>query len=83
MKHGIFFIILQLQTLAKSLLLATIFLWQRILSPCLGPRCRFYPSCSRYAQESLHKYSLGKALYKASLRILKCHPFHPGGIDLP
>jgi len=53
------------------------------LSPLLGPRCRFYPSCSQYALESLAKYSLSSALLKTGQRVLRCQPFHPGGIDLP
>lgn len=67
----------------KYLFFAAILIWQKIISPFLGPRCRFYPSCSQYAKESLKHDSLGKALYKTCLRLLKCHPFHPGGIDLP
>ena len=53
------------------------------ISPLLGPRCRFYPSCSLYALECLTKYSLLSALLKAGQRVLRCQPLHPGGIDLP
>ncbi|PIP88680.1 MAG: membrane protein insertion efficiency factor YidD [Bdellovibrionales bacterium CG12_big_fil_rev_8_21_14_0_65_38_15] len=48
-----------------------------------GVQCRFYPTCSHYAQEALGKYSIPKALRLIVCRVLKCHPFHPGGIDHP
>lgn len=67
----------------RVILIAMIRLYQNSLSLVLGPRCRFYPSCSQYARESLDKFPLSTALKKTSLRLLKCHPFHPGGIDLP
>ena len=60
-----------------------IVIYQRTLSLALGPRCRFYPSCSQYAKDSLHAYPLTVALKKIGGRLLRCHPFHPGGIDLP
>jgi uncharacterized protein len=58
-------------------------IYQRTLSPLLGPRCRFYPSCSAYAKECLSVYPWPKALMKSGRRLLSCHPFHPGGVDLP
>lgn len=45
--------------------------------------CRFYPSCSDYAIESLEKYGLIKGLLKSIWRIIRCNPFSKGGIDLP
>lgn len=56
--------------------------YQTILSPLMGPVCRFYPSCSQYAYEAIVKYGVFKGGTLAVRRILKCHPFHPGGIDL-
>jgi putative membrane protein insertion efficiency factor len=67
----------------KFVLLCLIAIWQKSLGPLLGPRCRFYPSCSQYTKESIEKQPLVKALAKSMLRLLKCHPFHPGGIDQP
>lgn len=61
--------------------LGLIWLYQKLISPLLGPRCRFYPSCSHYAKESLVRHGLLKGGYLAARRCLKCHPFHPGGID--
>ena len=72
-----------LATLLRSIILAAITLYQHTLSRVLGPRCRFYPSCSHYAQDCVKKYSLPIAIRKTGQRLLRCHPFHPGGIDLP
>ena len=66
-----------------GLLQLTITVYQHTLSPLLGPRCRFYPSCSAYAKECLSMYPWPRALLKSGRRLLSCHPFHPGGVDLP
>lgn len=47
----------------------------------MRPTCRFYPTCSQYAIEAIMKYGCIKGSYMAIKRILKCHPFHPGGFD--
>lgn len=65
----------------KSLLIGLIRLYQLFLSPLMGPKCRFYPTCSDYAVQALNKYGICKGTGKAIVRILKCHPFHPGGYD--
>ncbi|MBF0440410.1 MAG: membrane protein insertion efficiency factor YidD [Oligoflexales bacterium] len=57
--------------------------YQITISPFLGYRCRFYPSCSNYAIACLQKYSLMRALIKVIFRVVRCNPWHPGGIDLP
>lgn len=67
----------------KKFLLLCVYGYRGWVSPFLGPRCRFYPTCSEYALSSLQKFSLTQALRKICLRLLKCHPFHPGGVDLP
>jgi putative membrane protein insertion efficiency factor len=64
-------------------LVALIRFYQRCISPALGPRCRFYPSCSQYCVESVRLHGLARGLLRSGLRLCKCHPFHPGGIDLP
>ncbi len=46
-----------------------------------GPTCRFYPTCSQYSIEAFKKYGFVKGMYLTIRRILKCHPFHPGGYD--
>lgn len=60
---------------------AMIRVYQWIISPLLGPRCRFYPSCSNYMLESLEKHGLMAGLKLGVKRVIKCHPLHPGGID--
>lgn len=56
-------------------------LYQRLLSPILPPACRFHPSCSQYAIDSIEQYGIIRGAAKAMWRLLKCHPFHPGGYD--
>jgi len=66
----------------KSILLAAIKFYRRYLSPLKRKAtCRFYPTCSQYALEAITKYGALKGSYLAIIRILKCHPFHPGGYD--
>ncbi len=67
----------------KALAQLLIKAYQLCLSPFLGNCCRFYPSCSHYASEAIEKHGLFKGIAKACLRILKCGPWHPGGVDLP
>lgn len=55
--------------------------YQLFLSPLLGPRCRFYPTCSEYANEAILEFGLIKGVGKATKRLLCCHPFHAGGYD--
>jgi hypothetical protein len=56
-------------------------LYQLVLSPFLGRQCRFYPSCSEYTREAIDRYGLVKGISLGCRRLLRCHPFHPGGID--
>ena len=56
-------------------------LYQWTVSPLLGPRCRFHPSCSNYALEALHRFGLLRGGWLAARRIGRCHPWHPGGFD--
>ena len=55
--------------------------YRRVLSPLLGPRCRFAPSCSAYAVEALTVHGAGRGGWLALRRLARCHPFHPGGHD--
>jgi putative membrane protein insertion efficiency factor len=62
-------------------LLAVIRGYQRWISPALAPRCRFYPSCSAYAATAIGRFGAARGSWLAVRRLLKCQPFHPGGID--
>lgn len=56
--------------------------YQRFISPIKPPTCRFYPTCSQYSLESYQRFGAWKGTFLTVRRIIKCHPFHPGGIDL-
>lgn len=55
--------------------------YKRFLSPLLPPACRFQPTCSEYARESILRHGLMKGAWLSVLRLSRCHPFHPGGFD--
>ena len=67
--------------LVQRILLALITAYRYALSPFLGQRCRFHPSCSAYAAEALTKYGALHGSWLAVKRVCRCHPFHPGGHD--
>ncbi len=69
--------------LGVALLIGAIRVYQWTISPLLGPLCRFEPSCSRYMVGALRKYGLLMGLWKGVGRLLRCHPWHPGGYDPP
>jgi uncharacterized protein len=55
--------------------------YRRFVSPLLGARCRFYPSCSAYAVEAVQLHGAVRGSWLAVRRLARCHPFHPGGLD--
>jgi uncharacterized protein len=55
--------------------------YQLAISPLLGPRCRFYPSCSCYAHTAIERFGVWRGFWLGSKRLLRCHPFAPGGYD--
>ncbi|MEW6622370.1 MAG: membrane protein insertion efficiency factor YidD [Bacillota bacterium] len=55
--------------------------YQLAISPFFGKRCRFYPTCSQYGIQALQKYGAAKGLSLTFKRLIKCHPFNPGGYD--
>ena len=69
--------------LPAQCLIAGVRLYQIFLSPLLGGRCRFHPSCSEYFIGAVRKYGAASGSVRGVWRILKCPPFHPGGYDPP
>ena len=65
----------------ERILKGLIVFYQRFISPLKAPSCRFYPTCSHYSLQALEKYGPVKGLWMTAARILRCHPFHPGGYD--
>ena len=65
----------------RRALLAAIGFYSRAISPALPPRCRFYPTCSAYAAEAIETHGALRGTGLALRRLLKCAPWHPGGID--
>jgi putative membrane protein insertion efficiency factor len=65
----------------KLLLLALIRFYQYAISPFLGRRCRFFPSCSEYTAEAVEKHGAFKGARLGLKRIFRCHPWNPGGFD--
>ncbi|MDR2479040.1 MAG: membrane protein insertion efficiency factor YidD [Treponema sp.] len=65
----------------KQLALFLIRFYQKAVSPHFPPACRYYPTCSAYAFESIEKYGFVRGSALAVKRILRCHPFHSGGYD--
>ena len=56
-------------------------LYQLLISPLLGQRCRFHPTCSQYAIEALQRHGALRGTWLAMRRIVRCHPWNPGGVD--
>jgi putative membrane protein insertion efficiency factor len=67
--------------LPGRLAVAPIRLYQRFISPLLGPRCRYYPSCSHYTKDALLRHGLAKGVMLGLARILRCNPLFAGGFD--
>ena len=70
-----------LKSLLAVPLIALVRIYQVAISPMLGRSCRFHPTCSDYAVESLERHGPARGLWLAVRRIGRCHPWHPGGYD--
>ena len=70
------------QGLSARLLLFVVRAYQLILGPFLGGACRFYPSCSNYAMQAVERHGVRHGAALSIKRLLRCHPFSPGGVDL-
>ena len=64
-----------------GLIVGMIRFYQRRISPLTGPTCRFHPTCSAYTLQAVQKYGAVRGSWLGIRRILRCHPFHPGGYD--
>jgi putative membrane protein insertion efficiency factor len=67
----------------RRLVLVALAAYKRLISPLLPPSCRFVPTCSEYARLAVIKHGVPGGLFRAGGRLLRCQPFHPGGVDLP
>jgi putative membrane protein insertion efficiency factor len=65
----------------KKLAKAPVHFYRKFISPLKQPTCRFYPTCSEYALEAIEVHGPWRGTLLAAIRISKCHPFHPGGVD--
>jgi uncharacterized protein len=65
----------------RSLAVLPIRLYQRLISPAFGQRCRYYPSCSEYAAQAIRRFGILRGLVLAGWRLLRCNPFSHGGFD--
>lgn len=65
----------------KKLLIIMFRFYQMVISPLKPPTCRFYPTCSHYGLEAVQRFGALKGGWLTVKRIVKCHPFHPGGFD--
>lgn len=68
---------------ASALLIGAVRVYQLTLSPIVGRQCRFHPTCSHYFIDAVRKYGAFSGTVRGIGRILRCHPFHPGGYDPP
>jgi putative membrane protein insertion efficiency factor len=66
---------------AAAALCGAVRVYQLTLRPVIGDHCRFFPSCSAYAREALGTHGAARGSLLAGRRLLRCHPFHPGGFD--
>ncbi len=65
----------------SALLVGLIRLYQRFVSPLLGPRCRYWPSCSEYAAQAIGRHGILRGVVLAGWRVLRCNPWSHGGVD--
>ena len=65
----------------RTLFIIPIWFYRYFISPLLGPRCRFYPSCSHYAEDAIREHGVIRGSWLAVKRLGKCHPWHEGGCD--
>ncbi|MBV8954747.1 MAG: membrane protein insertion efficiency factor YidD [Solirubrobacterales bacterium] len=69
-------------TAARTVAILPIRLYQRLLAPAFGERCKYYPSCSEYAAQAISRFGILRGLVLAGWRLLRCNPWSHGGVDL-
>ncbi len=72
---------MEMKQRVRRLAIVPIRAWQLAFSPFLGPACRFEPSCSHYTAEAVERHGVTRGVAMGARRVLRCHPFHPGGYD--
>ena len=70
-----------MKRILAAVLIAPIRFYQRLISPAIGPRCRYYPTCSSYAVQAIQELGVVRGVILAGWRLLRCNPFSGGGID--
>jgi putative membrane protein insertion efficiency factor len=65
----------------RSAVTAPIWLYQRLVSPAIAPRCKYHPTCSAYAVEAIRRYGILRGFVLAVWRLLRCNPWSHGGVD--
>ncbi len=70
-------------SIAQTILIGIVRIYQKTLSPFFGGGCRFYPSCSEYSIQAIYKQGAFRGVFKTIWRLLRCNPFSKGGIDYP
>jgi putative membrane protein insertion efficiency factor len=68
-------------TIVRIVLVTLLKFYKAAISPLLPPSCRFVPTCSEYAREAIERHGAVRGTWMGARRLLRCHPFHPGGYD--